>query len=64
VVRLKAVSVADFWNLSPGEAALILDDAMTTQIEQEKQRGGMNDDIRDRLDSRRAKLRAKGIDVQ
>jgi hypothetical protein len=37
---------------------------MTTQIEQEKQRGGMNDDIRDRLDSRRAKLRAKGIDVQ
>ena len=64
VVRLKCVTASEFWTLTPNEAALMIDDAIESQNKHDAEKGGLTDEARERLDKRRARLAAKGVNVQ
>jgi hypothetical protein len=67
VLNLQSVSPSEFWQLTPSEAGLILDwhyeQQQKSEISQPVKKGLLTDEQPDRLETKRAKLRAKGLNV-
>lgn len=66
MIRLKAVTPSEFWQLTPSEGMLFIDDVheQTQKLsEPEKPKSKLNAKQLEHLETRRAKLRAKGHNV-
>lgn len=69
MLDLQAVSPSEFWGLSPEEASMILGYHVEQSEKVEKITkktdavGGLTDEDRKRIEDRRAKMRAKGVQV-
>lgn len=63
VVNLKAVSPAEFWQLTPNEAGMITEWHMEQAVKHKPKTGALTDEQYEHIETRRARLRAKGLDV-
>lgn len=63
VVKCKLLTPSEFWKSTPGEVTLLLDDQIEQAEDLNKKKGGLTDEMRERLDKRRAKERAKGVKI-
>ena len=60
---LKVVSPAEFWELTPTEAGVIIDYYVDSSTKKKPESGKLSEEQYQRLETRRAKLRAKGLNV-
>ena len=63
MIKTQKVSPLEFWELTPNEAALFLDELEETQTGMAKKAGMLTDEEHERLEKRTAQLRAKGVNI-